>query len=193
MHNPEKPLHTPLLLGYTAPCFRQTGGVSFRVGGLTLSRSPAASNKKLPCVMCLWPWDKQRVSTRHKTLQSWFPRKSLLWVTKKSLHTVLIYLKMSNIYSLDFSIKYQVRLCFQHEETLQNYLSSFKVHLSLGYAFNNTQNTEYFKPFQLVKSYFAFSQVFAVTNAEVTDFREDLFTLFWLFSWKQNLSKPVTR
>jgi len=29
MHNPEKPLHAPLLLGYTAPLFLQTGGVSF--------------------------------------------------------------------------------------------------------------------------------------------------------------------
>ncbi len=132
MHNPEKPLHTPLLLGYTAPCFRQTGGVSFRVGGLTLSRSPAASNKKLPCVMCLWPWDKQTVSTRHKTLQSWFPRKSLLWVTKKSLHTVLIYLKMSKIYSLDFSIKYQVRLCFQHGENQRKLPKQFQSTSQLG-------------------------------------------------------------
>lgn len=82
---------------------------------------------------------------------------------------------MSNVYSLDFSIKYQVRLCFQHGENLQNYLSSFKVHLSLGYAFNNTQNTEYFKPFQLVKSCFAFSQVFAVTNAEVNRFSRGSF------------------
>lgn len=42
-------------------------GVSFSVGGLALCRSPAASNKKLSCVMCLWPWDKQTVSTRQRT------------------------------------------------------------------------------------------------------------------------------
>lgn len=47
MHNPEKPLRALLLLGYTAPLFCQTGGVSFSVGGLALCRSPAVSNKKL--------------------------------------------------------------------------------------------------------------------------------------------------
>jgi len=33
---------------------------------------------------------------------------------------------------------------------LQKYLSTIKIPHNLGYAFNNAQNTEYFKLFQLV-------------------------------------------
>lgn len=83
-------------------------------------------------------------------------------------YTVLIYLKVSHIFS-QFLYKISGKTLFSAWWDLQNYLSSLKEPRNLGYAFNNTQNTEYLKLFQLVKMCFAFSQVFAVTNAEATD------------------------